>query len=92
MSVGMQGAGRNLTLAASTAKKNNAFDRSLELLDVVIRNNSPETKRNEQKTVPSGMLGGNAKECGVVCCSVCVSLSVFADQSDDQITGEETDE
>lgn len=62
-----------------------------------IRNNSPETKRNEQKDDLSGMLGGNdAKECGVVWCGVvwclCRCLSVFADQSDDQITGEETDE
>lgn len=70
--------------------------RSLELLDVVIRNNSPETKRNEKKDDASGGVGGNAKEwsvvwCGVVWC-LCRCLSVFADQSDDQITGEETDE
>lgn len=42
-----------------------------------IRNNSPETKRNEQKDDLSGMLGGNAKEGGVVWCGVCVSLSAL---------------
>lgn len=89
----MQGAGRNSTLAASTAKK--TTHSIVGTTAVVIRNNSPETKRNEKKDDLSGMLGGNdAKECGVVWCGV-VSVSVsecFADQSDDQITGEETDE
>lgn len=33
----------------------------------------------------------NVVWCDIVWCGV-VSLSVFADQSDDQITGEETDE
>lgn len=72
MSVDMQGAGRNLTLAASTAKK--TTHSMVGTTDVVIRNNSPETKRNEKKDDLSGMLGGNAKECGVVWCGVCVGV------------------